>query len=521
MRQGRASRKRLAVSMEERVFFLRELLATVAALALTMNTAYTAEHRASPGSTLSATSSFVSPDSIQLQRIAEVPWSRTVISTSTGLDIDQDGRREFIIKVADNGGASSARTEFYECTADNSFELVHVLELPDPAQSVPGDVGDADGDGLAELVLFGRVVNDFYVRLYESVSPDAYPTELVWEIGGHVSEGFFNQNGAKISETDGDGRQEVVIGGILDSVNKVVVYENDGDDSYHQTYSVDTGMVTGQSMGVMDDLDGDGRDEILFGGLGLQDVVAYESTGDDAYELVWSTNFDPTINVQFVVDAGDTDNDGKKEFLAGGVGTFKDGDSRLHVFEAIGDDDFELVTTLTRENTVEGYSDANVADVDGDGIKEILFATTWGFSIYQSTGDDTWVEIWSGSAGPIESIGAGDHDQDGKAEIIVRDGGWVDGYTSIFEILGLYAADLDSDGVVDAIDNCPVTWNPNQEDADSDTVGDLSGSLIVKFDSRSRRRATRSGGAESESAGRTGSYERRGRVRPRPKVSGD
>ena len=186
--------------MEERVFFLRELLATVAALALTMNTAYTAEHRASPGSTLSATSSFVSPDSIQLQRIAEVPWSRTVISTSTGLDIDQDGRREFIIKVADNGGASSARTEFYECTADNSFELVHVLELPDPAQSVPGDVGDADGDGLAELVLFGRVVNDFYVRLYESVSPDAYPTELVWEIGGHVSEGFFNQNGAKISE---------------------------------------------------------------------------------------------------------------------------------------------------------------------------------------------------------------------------------------------------------------------------------------------------------------------------------
>ena len=466
------------MAIERRTLFFGGLQTMVAALALTMTAADPAEHWVDPAAS-PATPPFTSVNTIQLQRIAEVPWSRTVLSTSQGFDIDHDTKREFVIRVADND--STARFEFYECTADNEFALVHVLELPDPAEFAPGDVGDADGDGLAELAVHGRVHNDWYIRLYESVATDAFPTALVWEVGGHVSEGFFEQEGAMISETDGDEWQEVVTGGMFDFAGRVLVYENDGDDSYHQTYSVDTGIDVGQSMDILDDLDGDGRDEILYGGIaGLEPegIVAYESTGDDTYELIWTTTFDPFINVQFIVDAGDTDGDGKKEFLAGGLKPNQPLVSFLHVFEAVADNDFQIVATFSQSNGAEGYSSANVADVDGDGQKEILFATTWNFSIYQNIGDNTWGEIWSGPAGPIESIGAGDHDEDGKAEIIVRDGGWTDGYTTIFEIFGLYAADLDGDGVVDAIDNCLTTWNPNQEDADNDTVGDVCDNCV-------------------------------------------
>ena len=32
---------------------------------------------------------------------------------------------------------------------------------------------------------------------------------------------------------------------------------------------------------------------------------------------------------------------------------------------------------------------------------------------------------------------------------------------------------MDDDDAVDVIDNCPNTFNPNQEDADNDSVGDL------------------------------------------------
>ena len=458
------------------LFFFLGLQATIAALALTLTAADPTGASVSP-TTYSAATSSASSNSIQLLYITEVPWSRTVISTSTGFDIDHDNKREFVIKVADNGGGSTARFEFYECTGDNSFDLVHVLEL-DPGDFVPGDVGDGDGDGLAELAVFGSIGGNYYVRLYESVATGAYPTELVWESGGHDDDGYFWQVAATIEDTDSDGWQEVVIGGPFDSANHIFVYENDGDNSYHQTYSVDTGMVLSQSMGVMSDLDGDGKNEILFGGLGLENIVAYESTGDDTYTLIWTTEFNPFNSAQLIVDAGDTDNDGKKEFLAGGYATLAEGVSRLHVFETVGDDDFALVATFTRPNSVNAYTDANVADVDGDGTKEILFATTWGFSIYESTGDNAWREIWSGPAGPIESIGAGDHDQDGKEEIIVRDGGWTDGYTTIFEIHPSDAADMDMDGTVDIIDNCPSVVNFTQADADNDDVGDACDNCI-------------------------------------------
>jgi hypothetical protein len=92
--------------------------------------------------------------------------------------------------------------------------------------------------------------------------------------------------------------------------------------------------------------------------------------------------------------------------------------------------------------------------------------------VYKNAGDNSWHEIWSGTGGTIQAIGAGDHDQDGKDEIIFRTGPVNDGSTSVWEIDPAYQADLDGDDRVDAIDNCPVDFNPGQEDADSDTVGD-------------------------------------------------
>ena len=35
-----------------------------------------------------------------------------------------------------------------------------------------------------------------------------------------------------------------------------------------------------------------------------------------------------------------------------------------------------------------------------------------------------------------------------------------------------YAQDTDGDGIVDTIDNCRLTYNPDQADLDSDGIGD-------------------------------------------------
>jgi hypothetical protein len=290
-----------------------------------------------------------------------------------------------------------------------------------------------------------------------------------------------------IADTDGDGRQEIVTEfDTYPGPYVLTIYENDGDDSYAESYA---GVIPGetnliQSGEVADDLDGDGRSEILIGGWfdtdddGFTDqsrVIGFENTGDDTYEIAWNFDFDPEINVQFVMDAGDLDGDGRKELLAGGLqgGPLT---SHLHVLEAVGDNALQIVATFTQQNTLEAQSSATVADVDGDGRREIVFATTWSVTIYENTGDDAWHQIWSkagGGVGPVNylGLGAGDHDGDGKDEIIFRQNGWY-GDTGVWEIDPAYGADADGDGRVDVVDNCPSTTNPGQEDADGDAVGD-------------------------------------------------
>jgi hypothetical protein len=183
-----------------------------------------------------------------------------------------------------------------------------------------------------------------------------------------------------------------------------------------------------------------------------------------------------------LVDAGDLDDDGRSELLAGGLKPCCPLQSHLHVFEAVGDDEYEIVATFIRPNTVEAYSSANVADVDGDGRKEIVFGTAWSVTIYRNTGDDAWTEIWSEDwwseqVGPVEYIGAGDHDRDGKDEIIFRQEGWY-GVTGVWEIDPIDAADMDQDGSVDAIDNCPTMPNGSQADTDQDGVGNACDNCV-------------------------------------------
>ena len=40
-------------------------------------------------------------------------------------------------------------------------------------------------------------------------------------------------------------------------------------------------------------------------------------------------------------------------------------------------------------------------------------------------------------------------------------------------------SDMDDDGVCDELDNCPENFNPNQEDFNSDNIGDICDSIYL------------------------------------------
>ena len=421
---------------------------------------------------------------IQMNRVALLPWSLDSLTTAHGFDVDQDGQGEFVLHLVGEGTPAqsvwSGAFEFYECSGDDSFLPVHLLDLTvgTTVSAHPGDIGDGDRDGLPDLTVYGRKGNDLYLRVYEAESSGSYPTKLTWEIGGGAFEGWGWAHGMKIADLDGDEWPDLVAGGeFFDLQPRVVVFENNGDDSYQLTFNdVAPGGMVDQSFTVANDLDDDGKPEFLLGGIGgLHSVVAYESAGDDSYEMVWSLDFNPTINTSFPLHADDLDGDGRKVLLAGGMKPGSPLQCHLHIVEAVGNDDVHVVATLIRPASVDGDCRANVADVDGDGHQEIVFG--WGsdsISIYQNAGDNAWTEIWSTTgAFHAVSIGVGDHDQDGKDEIMFRVGSSTSGFTSVWEIDPAYEADVDGDGKVDAIDNCAAAPNPGQEDLDGDEVGDL------------------------------------------------
>jgi len=412
---------------------------------------------------------------MQMNEIGVIPTTAAdVLSAARGLDLDHDGQREFILR---RGITVNLNTplEVYECTADDTFVLVHTLDLENNVEDlyVPADAGDIDGDGLADLVVMerdviARGVLDFGTEVYESDSPNTYPTEFAWGAITRIED--FSH--AAIGDTDADGKQEIIV---VEPDPKLVIYEDDGDDSYNEIYSADIeGISTGRDLRIANDLDGDGIDEILFAG--SNKIVAFESTGDNTYELIWTWASVPLINVEFIVDAGDLDGDGKREFLAGGL-KLSPFQLAAHVFEAVSDNDFEIVATFANPyGDLQSQSLGAVADVDGDGLREIVLGSGNTLRMYALEGGSGWSEVWTNTMGNLWSLGTGDNDGDGKDELIVGEA--IIDITSVWEISPLFVADPDHDGVVTVIDNCPMQHNPGQEDADSDDVGNLCDNCV-------------------------------------------
>lgn len=412
--------------------------------------------------------------------------ARYIVTSEGGFDLDSDGYREFIVRLEPEPTLQT-RIEFIECQAGAQFQIIHTLDGESPQASfVPADVTHADPDDLNDLLTFGRIQNDHYLRTYEAMLPDDYPTAISWETQG-PNMGFADLVGGVVVDADLDGSPEFWTAGLLAGVDSLMSLENSGDDVYGFAYSSPSpGNMFVQSVASLPDLDGDGMPEVVLGGAPggrpFTSLAIFESIGDDEFEITWDWLFSPAISVEFIVDAGDLDGDGKPEFLAGGLKPNFPLTVRLFVFEAVGDNDFERVALLSKPASLTGWSTAAVADLDGDGAKEIVLGTGPSVYVFESVGDNSFREIWSSNnspfgVGPVQSIGAGDHDGDGKAELIFRINSPVQGI-GIFEIDPIYAADFDSDGTVNAIDNCPLLPNADQSDIDGDTVGDLCDNCV-------------------------------------------
>ncbi len=258
----------------------------------------------------------------------------------------------------------------------------------------------------------------------------------------------------EIADTDEDGITEVIVGSMDQNI---YTFEQVANNTYRRAWrSPDLFSIrsTGkdlipfwndvESMAIGDQ-DRDGKQEIIV--VAGVEVLIFENTQNDMYELVWSqywidwgesmTHYiGPSAHELSVVAVDkDLDDDGRSEILLGG-------DELLLIFECVGDNNYTAVwgidfSLLPRENGEPIIHAIHTNDFDGDGNRGFAVAgsdTTfdnwgnvideegWAYVFENKDHEDNVYELryfyikWNDGAYDIDSA---DHDFDGLSEIFV------------------------------------------------------------------------------------------------------
>lgn len=304
---------------------------------------------------------------IDLRIIAEFGGAETT-EAAIG-DTDHDGRNEIIV----NGLGQPCRFEIYEEQGNDLYSL----EYTGPCL-YPAAIGDLDRDGKSELI--GE--NGGFVRVYESVDANSYPTQLVWS-----SEYLSNVIGQPtVGDTDHDGRME-----ILHSVNTFgntslfVIFENRGDNSFSLVY-LDTLTDQGANGNkVIGDLDSDGRTEIAFSGI-TGHLYVYEAIGNDSWERTCSIRTD--MHNAYATSLGeDTDANGRDELFVMGDYNYE---WVTKIYEATGDNTLSEVSSVSVYDGATGNPSNATVDLEMSGIQDYIMDTYAGLWVYRSGMPGRW-----------------------------------------------------------------------------------------------------------------------------------
>lgn len=281
-------------------------------------------------------------------------------------------------------------------------------------------VGDIDGDGVNEIILGGYENSGICRIYYYNTTQQTYVQKYSWSVAGG------SPSGACVVDLDEDGKLEFCVSWTYSSANGVYAYKWDGAaptqlDWYHGTgvdfiYDIYTC-----------DYDDDGHAEVLItndpatGGKHVTALGWNQDTSTFSYETSWTCPGGSGMAVPMVW-SGDVDMDGKTEVIAdvsnldyATAGTWAlNWDETTEVWIGVA-----VYTNYPSGVTVFGDG---IGDVDNDGTPEIgtgSYGGTPGGWLFEWDGSE-YVQVWHGEypgQDPvIESVAIGDADNDGDIE---------------------------------------------------------------------------------------------------------
>lgn len=319
-----------------------------------------------------------------------IDWYATVLK---GADTDHDNLQEIIFS------SESLRVPTIYELQGCEFNLAHIIDSN--TSLLFWGMGDYDGDYLSDVLIeyWLGVGQGSNLRVYESPMYYSHPDSFVWEAyldNMNIGEGFYIRSWGDL---DGDDKTD-----IFTSLYKYFwIFENVGNNAYDLVLFDSLSPPMRWTFPTVGDFDGDGKMEIVNGGMYGQ-ISVFENTGDNQYELIWHDSLPVYIdtcvsNVYDNLSANDMDQDGKPEIIFHGtllapIGMPERND--LFIFEAIGDNEYQLIyyDSLPHHvfNTVGAISD--VGDVDGDGVPELVLSTTGDIYVIKAFANDSFGIVW-------------------------------------------------------------------------------------------------------------------------------
>ncbi len=298
-------------------------------------------------------------------------WPRSVTGMGqivpTVADLDGDGRKEILVPT--RGWTRGGRIYVFRSDGSNFPGWPKSLS----GNNVSGGItaADLDGDGKLEVIAQERAWPAGYVHVFRwngTKFPGAWPFKL-----DHVPTGT-----PAVGDVDGDGRPEIV----CLSYNSLFVLDSSGKVKPGFPYDVSkkhNANFSYQSP-ALGDLTGDGKLEI---------ALCCHKAGSGCYVFRWNGKLLPGWPNTFggkwsycPPTLADLDGDGKLEVIAGRRIDFATG-ALLYAWKGGGG----LLPGFPTTNKGSAESPLTVADLDGDGVMEILH----GSNLVDSTTGKGWL----------------------------------------------------------------------------------------------------------------------------------